>query len=61
VDWTWHDLRRTCRTLLARIGTDDLVAELILNHVLPGKLRRTYVLHRYENEMPNVVRLRPAG
>ena len=50
-DWTWHDLRRTCRTLLARIGTDDLVAELILNHALPGKLRRTYVLHRYEDEM----------
>jgi integrase len=50
-DWTWHDLRRTCRTLLARIGTDDLVAELILNHALPGKLRRTYVLHRYEEEM----------
>jgi integrase len=50
-DWTWHDLRRTARTLLARIGTDDLVAELILNHALPGKLRRTYVLHRYEVEM----------
>ena len=50
-DWTWHDLRRTCRTLLARIGADDLVAELILNHALPGKLRRTYVLHKYESEM----------
>ena len=50
-DWTWHDLRRTCRTLLARIGTDDLVAELIVNHALPGKLRRTYVLHKYEAEM----------
>ncbi len=49
--WTWHDLRRTARTLLARIGVDDLVAELILNHVLPGKLRRTYVLHRYQEEM----------
>jgi integrase len=49
--WTWHDLRRTARTLLARIGTDDLVAELILNHAMPGKLRRTYVLHRYQDEM----------
>lgn len=49
--WTWHDLRRTARTLLARIGVDDLVAELILNHALPGKLRRTYVLHRYQDEM----------
>jgi integrase len=49
--WTWHDLRRSCRTLLARIGVDDLVAELVLNHELPGKLRRTYVLHRYQDEM----------
>jgi integrase len=49
--WTWHDLRRSCRTLLARIGVDDLVAELILNHALPGKLRRTYNLHKYEGEM----------
>lgn len=49
--WTWHDLRRTARTLLARIGVDDLVAELIVNHSLPGKLRRTYVLHRYQDEM----------
>jgi integrase len=49
--WTWHDLRRTARTLLARIGVDDLVAELILNHALPGKLRRTYNLHRYQDEM----------
>lgn len=49
--WVWHDLRRTARTLLARIGVDDLVAELILNHALPGKLRRTYVLHRYQDEM----------
>ena len=50
-NWTWHDLRRTARTLLARIGTDDLVAELILNHAVPGKLRRTYNLHKYEDEM----------
>lgn len=49
--WTWHDLRRTCRTTLAGIGVDDLVAELILNHALPGQLRRTYNLHRYQGEM----------
>lgn len=49
--WAWHDLRRTARTLLAHLGVDDLVAELILNHALPGKLRRTYVLHRYQDEM----------
>ena len=40
-------------TALARHGPriDDFVAELILNHALPGKLRRTYVLHRYGDEM----------
>ena len=36
---------------MARIGVDDLVAELILNHALPGKLRRTYVVHKYQDEM----------
>lgn len=35
----------------ARVSVDDLVAELVLNHALPGKLRRTYVLHRYQDEM----------
>jgi integrase len=49
--WVWRDLRRTARTLLARIGADDLVAELVMNHALPGKLRRTYVVHKYQDEM----------
>ena len=44
---TWHDLRRTASTMLASIGTDDLIRELILAHTLPGKLRRTYVTYRY--------------
>lgn len=49
--WSWHDLRRSHRTLLARIGVDDLVAELILDHALPGKLRKTYNLWKYQDEM----------
>ena len=55
-DGTWTALARNARRLrpgdyLVIDGADDLVAELILNHALPGKLRRTYVLHRYEGEM----------
>jgi integrase len=34
--FTPHDLRRTCRTGLAKVGVADAVAERILNHALPG-------------------------
>lgn len=34
--FTVHDLRRTCRTLLAKQGTAGHVAERCLNHKLKG-------------------------
>ena len=34
--FTVHDLRRTCRTLLAKQGTPGEVAERCLNHKLKG-------------------------
>ncbi len=34
--FTVHDLRRTCRTLLARQGTQGHIAERCLNHKLKG-------------------------
>lgn len=34
--FTVHDLRRTCRTLLAKQGTPGHVAERCLNHKLNG-------------------------
>ena len=34
--FTVHDLRRTCRTLLAQQGTPGYVAERCLNHKLKG-------------------------
>jgi integrase len=34
--FTLHDLRRTCRTGLARLGVETHVAERVLNHVQPG-------------------------
>jgi integrase len=39
-----HDLRRTVRTGLARIGVDEETAELVLGHV-PQGMRKVYDLH----------------
>lgn len=44
-----HDLRRTVRTHLARLGVDDVVAELVLGHALKG-LQARYNVHSFENE-----------
>lgn len=38
-DWTWHDLRRTCRTNLSRLGVLPHVAELVLNHAVGGLIK----------------------
>jgi len=32
IEWTSHDLRRSCATWLSRIGVDDLLIGRILNH-----------------------------
>jgi integrase len=34
--WRIHDIRRSVRTLLAEIGTDENISELILNHSVKG-------------------------
>ena len=50
--WTWHDLRRTARSILAAEGVSDTVAELSLAHV-PAALRGsagTYNRHDYATE-----------
>lgn len=47
--WRLHDLRRTCRTGLSRLGVLPHVAEAVLNH-LPPKLQRTYNLDDLEAE-----------
>ena len=49
-DWSQHDLRRTCRTLLARSGVDVDVCERALGHSL-GKIRKVYDHHDYANEL----------
>jgi integrase len=35
--WTWHDLRRTARTLMGRARVDPDHAERCLNHVIGGQ------------------------
>jgi integrase len=54
--WRWHDLRRTVRTGLARLGIDQTIAELALNH-LSGRsaLVRTYDVHDYAPEILNAL------
>lgn len=44
--WVYHDLRRSCRSLLARAGVSNDVAERVLGHALQG-VRHTYDLHTY--------------
>lgn len=44
--WTLHDLRRTGRTGLSRLGVPLHVAELVLNHARP-RLEKTYDHYDY--------------
>ena len=48
-DWSPHDLRRTVRTGLSRLGCRSEVAEAVLGHSRKG-IEGTYDLHRYESE-----------
>jgi integrase len=47
--WTVHDLRRTVRTGLGKLGVQPHIAEAVLNH-LPAKLIRTYDRNPYTPE-----------
>jgi integrase len=50
--WTFHDLRRTCATNLARLGIPVRVTEAILNHVsgTGGGIVAVYQRHDYAEE-----------
>jgi len=48
-DWSPHDLRRTVRTGLSRLGCPSEVAEAVLGHSKKG-IEGTYNLHKYEKE-----------
>lgn len=47
--WTLHDLRRTVRTGMGKLGVAPHIAETVLNH-LPPKLIRTYDRNTYAAE-----------
>jgi integrase len=47
--WVPHDLRRTVRTGLSRLGCPSEVAEAALGHARKG-IEGTYDLHKYESE-----------
>src|SRR6516165_6693762 len=44
--WTFHDLRRTARTMLAELGVSGEIAERVLGHT-NGKIEDTYNHHKY--------------
>jgi integrase len=47
--WTWHDLRRTARSLMSRAGVNADHAERCLGHVIGG-VRGVYDRHQFYNE-----------
>ena len=48
--WRLHDLRRTYRTGLGKLGVPEYIAERMMNHT-PAELVGTYDLHHYAAEM----------
>lgn len=51
-DWRWHDLRRTARTGMTRLGVARDHAEAALNHVSHrSALEQTYDRHEYSAEI----------
>ena len=48
-DWRLHDLRRTARTEMARLGVAEIVSERVLNH-LPKGLVAVYNIYEYLDE-----------
>ncbi len=51
--WSWHDLRRTGRTIMGREGVNPLIAERCMGHALAGAARMqvVYDLYDYSDEM----------
>lgn len=47
--WSPHDLRRTARTNMARVGVTDEIGEEVMNHIKPGVVG-VYNKYRYDEE-----------
>jgi len=54
--WTLHDLRRTMRTGLGKLGIPSHVAELAINHTRQG-IQGVYDRHTYEREIGHALTL----
>jgi integrase len=54
--WTLHDLRRTMRTGLSRLGVAPHVAELAINHAKIG-IQSVYDRHQYQPEIGRALAL----
>jgi integrase len=48
--WTLHDLRRTMRTGLGKVGVQPHIAERAVNHI-KGGIEAIYDRHKYEREI----------
>jgi integrase len=53
--WTLHDLRRTMRTGLSRLGVQPHIAELAINHVRTTGVAATYDRHTYQREIADAL------
>jgi integrase len=53
--WTLHDLRRTARSLMSRVGISSEHAERVLGHVIPG-VEGVYDRHSYRDEKADALR-----
>ena len=56
VDWDWHDLRRTARTGMSRLGVPREAAEAALNHAPAGGLVGVYDRHGFADEAIAAIR-----
>jgi integrase len=52
--WSMHDLRRTTRSGLSRIGVPPHIAERVINHA-PPHLEQIYDQYSYEGEIANAL------
>ena len=53
--WQFHDLRRTARSLLARAGISQEIAERVLGHT-QDTIVETYDVHDYQDERGKALR-----
>lgn len=48
--WVPHDLRRTCATLMTKLGVDPYIADKCLNHIDEKSVKRVYLKYDYTEE-----------